>query len=72
MSRIASGIRAYNQKVYMPESTKSWEEVEVLSRDKTKVLVVDDAQDWAICSPFSRWAFDLAMDLGASVPPVKI
>jgi CheY-like chemotaxis protein len=28
----------------MPESTKSWEEVEVLSRDKTKVSVVDDRQ----------------------------
>jgi PleD family two-component response regulator len=43
-ARIASGIRAYNQKVYMPESTKNWEEVVVLSRDKTKVLVVDDEQ----------------------------
>lgn len=28
----------------MPESTKSWEEVEVLSRIKPKVLVVDDEQ----------------------------
>ena len=28
----------------MPESTQSWEEVEVLSRDKTNLLVVDDEQ----------------------------
>lgn len=43
-ARITRGIRAHNQKVHMPESTKSWEEVEVLSRIKPKVLVVDDEQ----------------------------
>jgi CheY-like chemotaxis protein len=28
----------------MPESAKSWEDVEMLSRNKTKILVVDDLE----------------------------